>query len=105
MVLGTQPITSNVDYENLKIVNTTQSDHIFCCGSVTLSIAQSGTSLSLSIVGSGSNTNWFMAAVNWVAGNVGFSQNVENIRNYIQAVGKWSSYGANANPNAPPPPR
>ena len=48
LVMGTQPMTSNVDYDNLAVVNTTQSEHIFCCGSVSLSIVQSGTIVSLS---------------------------------------------------------
>lgn len=102
--IGGQPITSNVDFDNKTVTNTTQSEHIFRCGSVSLSIVQEKTLIRLSVVGSGSNSDWLKAAVNWAAGKTIFGGSVERIRQHVRDVGRWSSHGAIANPNAPPSP-
>src|SRR5207253_7126839 len=97
-------ITTNINYDNLSIKNTTLSTHIFCCGAVVLKFGQDGTTVYVDVMGKGSNSSGFNAAANWVAGYFGFAGNIDAIRAYVQAIGLWSSYGAIANPNAPPPP-
>jgi hypothetical protein len=81
-------ITSYVDYDNLSITNVTQPTHQFCCGSVTLSIVQDGTRISLNISGAGTNSGWFNAMENYVAGNVGFNGDIERIRANVRRWGQ-----------------
>jgi len=97
-------ITTNINYDDLSIKNTTLSTHVFCCGEVVLRFGQQGTSVYLDVTGKGVNSSGLNAAANWAAGYFGFAGNIDAIRGYVQAIGQWSSYGAIANPYAPPSP-
>ncbi|WP_276576603.1 RHS repeat-associated core domain-containing protein, partial [Bradyrhizobium sp. 21] len=105
MVIGGNPIRTYANPDNLSITNVTESEHMFCCGSVTRTVVVEGSTIFIDTVGAGMNTSSFMAEVNLVAGKGGFLLRDLAIGQYVSSVGQWSSYGAIANPNAPPPPR
>lgn len=97
--------TVDINRKNLTIQNITEPEHPFCCGSVTRSIVQEGSRIYVGTYGVGVNSSVFNATANYFAGNATFKPLDAGIAAYVRSVGRYSSYGAIANPNAPPPPR
>jgi len=104
-------IKVSVDDANMTIINVTESTHLFCCGSVTLHIFGGNGGVYLSIVGAGSNTNWFTWGFNYVASLVFPTWQVNRINyridsSYLGRTGNWPMGSNFAPPNmslAPPP--